>query len=108
MRNVRWSTWGLLVLAGILWVPASAEAQGDKCRKIVEKLTKQVEDPSNEEVNKFKAECPQEAKSIGKLDYYRNQVKAHRQLIADAVDVVKTAVDELTKNPAGTGQEGMQ
>lgn len=107
MRNVRGSTWGWLVLAGMIWLPASAEAQGDKCQKAWQKLINQVEDPSKEEVSKFKGECPEEAKSVANLDYHRNQVKAYRKLIADAVDVVKTAVDELTKKPASTGQGGM-
>ena len=106
MRNFRSFTWAWLVLAGIICLPASADAQGDKCPKAVEKLTTQVEDPSSEEVSRFMAECPQEAKSLGGLERHRENVKAHRRLIAEAVDVVKTAVDELTKKPASTGQEG--
>ena len=97
MTNFRSFTWAWLVLAGILWFPASADAQGDRCRKTVERLITQVEEPSIEEVSKFRNECPNEDRSYRDLKRYRDRVKEQRRLIAEAADIVRAAVDGLTK-----------
>lgn len=99
---------GVGLLAGAIWLSVRAEAQTDKCRTAVEKVTNQVEDPSNDEVTRLRRECPKEEGSIKNLVLYRNRVKYARRNLAEAVDIVKTAVDELTRKPASTGQEGNQ
>jgi hypothetical protein len=81
----------------MIWPSAGAQAQGDKCQKTVERLITQVEEPSNEEVSRFRSECPNEDRSYRDLHRYRDRVKEQRKLIAEAVDIVKMAVDGLTK-----------
>ena len=97
MKIVRLGACGLVLLAGMIWLSGGAEAQGDKCRKAFEKLAFQPEDPSNEEVSKFRSECPSEDRSYRDLKRYRDRVKEQRRLIAEAADIVRTAVDGLTK-----------
>ena len=97
MKIVRLVACGVVLLAAMMWLSASVEAQGDKCQKTVERLITQVEEPSNEEVTKFRSECPNEDRSYRDLQRYRDRVKEQRRLIAEAVDIVKTAVDGLTK-----------
>lgn len=97
MRIVRLIACGVILLADMIWILDSARAQGDKCQKTVERLITQVEEPSNEEVSKFRSECPNEDRSYRDLQRYRDRVKEQRRLIAEAVDIVKTAVDGLTK-----------
>lgn len=97
MNFVRLVACGIVLIAGMVWLSAGAEAQGDKCQKTVEKLITQVEEPSNEDVSKFRSECPNEDRSYRDLKRYRDRVKEQRRLIAEAVDIVKTAVDGLTK-----------
>lgn len=99
---------GVGLLAGAIWLSDKAEAQTDKCRTAVEKVANQVEDPSNDEVTRLRRECPTEEGSIKNLLLYRNRVKYARKILAEARDILKTAVDELIKKPASTGQEGNQ
>jgi hypothetical protein len=100
----------LLLLATLLWLPSSAGAQGaTACREAMEKMTNQAEAPSNDELARFKAKCgTQEAGSLKNIDFYRNRVKAYREKLAEAVAIVKMAVEMLTQQPASTGQEGNQ
>jgi hypothetical protein len=81
----------------MFWLSAGVQAQGDKCQKTVERLITQVEEPSKEEVSKFRSECPNEDRSYRDLQRYRDRVKEQRRLIAEAVDFVKMAVEGLTK-----------
>ena len=101
---------GLLLLASLTWLPSGAEAQGaNACREAMDKLTNQAEAPSNDALNKFRAKCgPHEAGSLNNIEIYRNRVKAQREKLAEAVDIVKEAVNQVTKKPANTGQEGNQ
>lgn len=96
MKLVRLVAGSVVLLAGMIWLSAGAEAQGDKCRKAVEKMLKQAEDPSNEEVSRLRTECPEEV-SFKDVNRYRENIKEQRRKIAEAVDIVKTAVDGLTK-----------
>ena len=97
MNFVRLVACGVVLIAGMVWLSAGAEAQGNKCQKTVEKLITQVEEPSKEEVSRFRSECPNEDRSYRDLQRYRDRVKEQRKLIAEAVDIVKMAVDGLTK-----------
>ena len=97
MNFVRLVACGVVLLGGMIWLSAGVQAQGDKCQKTVERLITQVEEPSNAEVTKFRSECPNEDRSYRDLQRYRDRVKEQRKLIAEAVDIVKTAVDGLTK-----------
>ena len=96
MNIVRLVAWGVVLSAGMIWFSAGAEAQGDKCRRAVEKLLKQAEDPSNEEVSRLRTECPEDM-SFKDVNRYREHIKEQRRKIAEAVDIVKSAVDGLTK-----------
>ncbi|HKY70816.1 MAG TPA: hypothetical protein VJL88_02765 [Nitrospira sp.] len=97
MNIVRLVACGVVILGSMIWLSADVKAQGDKCQKTVERLITQVEEPSNEEVSKFRSECPNEDRSYRDLQRYRDRVKEQRRLIAEAVDIVRTAVDGLTK-----------
>lgn len=97
MNFVRLVACGVVLLADTIWLSGGAEAQTDKCQKTVEKLITQLEEPSNEEVSKFRSECPSEDRSYRDLKRYRDRVKEQRRLIAEAADIVRTAVDGLTK-----------
>ena len=97
MKILRLVACGVVILGSLIWLSAGVHAQGDKCQKTVERLITQVEEPSNEEVTKFRSECPSEDRSYRDLQRYRDRVKEQRRLIAEAVDIVKTAVDGLTK-----------
>ena len=110
MTILRSSMCGLLLLASLTWLPSGAEAQGaNACREAMDKLTNQAEAPSNDALNKFRAKCgPHEAGSLNNIEIYRNRVKAQREKLAEAVDIVKEAVNQVTKKPANTGQEGNQ
>ncbi|MDF2754647.1 MAG: hypothetical protein K0S94_232 [Nitrospira sp.] len=97
MNLVRLVGCGVVLLGGMIWLSTGVLAQGDKCQKTVERLINQVEEPPNEEVSKFRSECPTEDRSYKDLQRYRDRVKEQRRLIAEAVDIVKMAVDGLTK-----------
>jgi hypothetical protein len=97
MNFVRLVACSVVILGSVVWLSAGVEAQGDKCQKTVERLITQVEEPSNEEVGKFRSECPNEDRSYKDLKRYRDRVKEQRRLIAEAVDIVRTAVEGLTK-----------
>ena len=97
MNVIRLVACGVALLAGMIWFSAGVEAQGDRCQKTIERLITQVEEPSNEEVSKFRSECPNEDRSYRDLHRYRDRIKEQRRLISEAVDIVKTAVDGLAK-----------
>jgi hypothetical protein len=97
MNLVRLVASVVTIIGSMICLSAGVEAQGDKCQKTVERLITQVEEPSNEEVSKFRSECPNEDRSYRDLQRYRERVKEQRRLIDEAVDIVKTAVDGLTK-----------
>ena len=97
MNLVRLVACGVVLLGSMFWLSAGVQAQGDKCQKTVERLITQVEEPSKEEVSKFRSECPNEDRSYRDLQRYRDRVKEQRRLIAEAVDFVKMAVEGLTK-----------
>ena len=97
MNFVRLVACGVVLFGCMIWLSAGVHAQGDKCQKTVERLITQVEEPSNEEVSRFRSECPNEDRSYRDLQRYRDRVKEQRKLIAEAVDIVKMAVDGLTK-----------
>lgn len=96
MEIVRLGACGFVLLAGMIWLSGGAEAQGDKCRKTFEKLAFQPENPSNEEVSRFRTDCPEDP-STKDLNRYRENIKEQRRKIAEAVDIVRSAADGLTK-----------
>ena len=97
MNFVRLVACGVVLLGSTIWLSAGVQAQGDKCQKTVERLITQIEEPSKEEVSRFRSECPNEDRSYRDLQRYRDRVKEQRRLIAEAVDFVKMAVEGLTK-----------
>jgi hypothetical protein len=105
MNIVRLVACGVVLLVGMIWHSAGAEAQGDKCRKVMGEMLKQAEDPSNEELIRLRTECPEDV-SFKDVNHYRESIKEARRKITEAVAIVKSVVEELIKNTASTGQEG--
>lgn len=90
-----------------LWLPSGAKAV--TCQAIGNDIWLQwgqgklpQNDATIDKVLKVKNDCPQLA---GSLDRIANDIKAAREKIAEAVDIVKEAVQQVTKNPASPGQE---
>lgn len=98
--------WSML----LLWFPSGSEAGTTNCQGVGNDLWKQWgemklprNDATIDKLLKVKQECPQLGKSMGSIV---NEIKAQREKVAEAVDIVKEAVDQVTKNPGNTAQEG--
>jgi hypothetical protein len=84
----------------MIWLSAGAEAQGDKCKRAVEKMINQPEDPSNEEVARLKTDCPEDL-STKDIKRYREYRKQQARKKGHAHGVVSLGGAELEKKPGG-------
>jgi len=98
----------------LIWLPSGSGAvpTSQPCQGVGNDFWKQwregtvpQNDASIDKLLKVKQDCPQLA---GSIDNMVNSIKANREKVAEAVAIVKMAVDELTNKPASTGQEGNQ
>lgn len=95
----------------LLWLPSGSEAVPN-CQGVGNDLWGQyrggalpINDASIDKLQQAKQDCPQLA---GSIDRMVNGIKAYREKVAEAVAIVKMAVEQLTQQNAGTGQEGNQ
>lgn len=95
----------------LLWLPSGSGAVSN-CQGVENDLWGQyrggrlpTNDASIDKLQKAKQDCPQLA---GSIDRMVNGIKAQREKVAEAVAIVNMAVEQLTQQPAGTGQEGYQ
>ncbi|HKP01102.1 MAG TPA: hypothetical protein VJU02_05680 [Nitrospiraceae bacterium] len=105
------SVWGMGLIMLCLWLPAGSGA-APNCQAIGDDLWKQWHqgvlprnDATIDKLLKAKSDCPQLG---GSMTSMTNDIKVQREKVAEAVDIVKSAVEELIKKPASTGQEGNQ
>lgn len=96
----------------LLWFPPGSGAGTTNCQGVENDLWKQWgekklprNDATIDKLRKVKQDCPQLGNSMG---FIVDEIKAQREKVAEAVDVVKEAVEQLTKKAANTGQEGNQ
>jgi hypothetical protein len=94
----------------LLWLPSGSGAVPN-CQGVGNDLWGQYRggrlptDAFIDKLQKAKQDCPQLA---GSIDRMVNGIKAQRERVAEAVAIVKMAVEQLTQQPAGAGQEGNQ
>jgi hypothetical protein len=98
MKIVRLVACGVVVLAAMMWLTAGAEAQGDKCKRAVEKMVNQPDEPSNEEVARLKTDCPEDL-STKDIKRYREYRKQQARKKDEARGELNLAGGELEKKP---------
>jgi hypothetical protein len=96
----------------LLWFPSGNGDAATDCQAVANNLwgqwmngTLPRNDATIANLLKMKQDCPQSDKSWSAMV---NEIKAQREKVAEAVAIVKMAVEMLTHQPASTGQEGNQ
>lgn len=96
----------------LLWLPSTREVGATDCQRVADDLWRQWRggtlprtDATVANLLKMKQDCPGSDKSMSSMV---NEIKAQREKVAEAVAIVKMVVEQLTHQPATTGQEGNQ